>query len=170
MVKFVLKLFIMQFNIRKAKASDMKEVHRLICELATFEQQPEAVEIKIKDLKKDGFGKKPSFKVFLAEHDGAIIGMALIYPRYSTWKGKTIHLEDLIVQEDFRGKGVGKALYSKVLNYASKKNIKRVAWEVLDWNTNAIAFYESTGAQVFDNWRIAQINNENLMNYLKSNQ
>ncbi len=160
----------MQFKIRKAKVTDMKEVYGLICELAAFEHQPEAVEIKIKDLKKAGFGKKPSFKVFLAEHDNKIVGMALFYPRYSTWKGKTIHLEDLIVQENYRGKGVGKALYSKVLNYAYKKNIKRVAWEVLDWNTNAIAFYKSTGAKVFDNWKIAQINNEALATYVESNQ
>ncbi|MEN8188198.1 MAG: GNAT family N-acetyltransferase [Bacteroidota bacterium] len=157
----------MDLNIRKAKSSDMKSVLELIQELATFEKQPAAVEITEQTLIQDGFGEKPAFEVLLAESEDEIIGMALFYPRYSTWKGKALHLEDLIIKNKFRGKGVGTALYRKVMEYAYNNGLKRVAWEVLDWNTPAIEFYESTGARVFSEWRVAQIDEKALENYVK---
>jgi len=94
--------------------------------------------------------------------------MALFYERYSTWKGKALHLEDLIVREMHRGKGIGNALYTKVLKYAIDHGFKRVAWEVLDWNKVAIDYYESTGAVVFDEWRVAQINEKALESFVKN--
>jgi len=152
----------MSFSIRFATVHDMKVVHDLITELAVFEKEPDAVEITVKDLEKDGFSESPQFQIFVAEQEGVIIGMALFYERYSTWKGKAIHLEDLIVTESKRNLGVGKALYSRLMQYAHEHNYKRVAWEVLDWNQNAIDFYKHTGATVYDEWRVAHMTHENL--------
>src|SRR5687768_8060005 len=101
-------------NIRNGKPEDMSEVLALIQELAHFEKEPEAVIITVEDLVRDGFGPNPLFHVFVAEFDKEIVGIALYYYRYSTWKGKTIHLEDLIVKESMRGTGVGYALYSEI--------------------------------------------------------
>ena len=86
-----------------------------------------------------------------------IVGMALLYPRYSTWKGPTIHLEDLIVTKSVRGKGIGFKLFSKVIHYAFQLNVKRVEWAVLEWNKNALDFYKKNGAQVLDDWKVAQM-------------
>jgi predicted N-acetyltransferase YhbS len=157
----------MNFSIRFATVHDMNAVHDLITELAVFEKEPDAVEITVEDLKKDGFSENPQFKVFVAEEDKTIIGMALFYERYSTWKGKAIHLEDLIVTESKRNLGVGKALYSQLMEYAHQHNYKRVAWEVLDWNTGAIDFYKHTGAIVYDEWRVAHMTHKNLQKFSK---
>ena len=158
----------MNLKLRNAKRTDMKSVLQLIKELALFENEPEAVEINEKTLIHDGFGDKPKFQIFVAELDDEIVGMALFYPRYSTWKGKALHLEDLIVKEEYRGKSIGNALYTKVLQFAFENGFKRVAWEVLDWNKVAIDFYKSTGAEVFDEWRVAQID-ENALTRFVSN-
>ena len=152
----------MSFTVRFAKKEDMKSVHELITELAIFEKEPNAVEIRVEDLIRDGFSKNPQFRVFVAEEDQKIIGMALFYERYSTWKGKALHLEDLIVTQSKRNLGVGKALYTELMNYAQEHNYQRVAWEVLDWNQGAIHFYKQTGAQVYDEWRIVHMNKEGL--------
>lgn len=149
--------------IRPGTPKDMVAVLELITELADFENLANEVEVTVEDLLQEGFSDTPRFKTFVAEEaDGTIIGMTLFYERYSTWKGKAIHLEDLIVTKDKRGTGAGKALYSAVLNYAQTNGYKRVAWEVLDWNTNAIRFYESTGAKILDDWRVVQMNEANL--------
>ena len=95
-----------------------------------------------------------------------IIGMALIYYRFSTWKGRTIHMEDLIVKEKMRNKGVGKALYSKVIAYAYEKKVKRIEWAVLDWNKGAIRFYERSGAKVMKNWYITHMEESGIKNYI----
>jgi len=145
----------------------MVSVHQLITELAVFENEPNAVEISIEDLENDGFSKNPKFKILLAEEEGVIIGMALFYERYSTWKGKAIHLEDLIVTASKRKLGVGKALYTKLMQYAFDHQYKRVAWEVLDWNKNAIDFYESTGAKILEGWQVVHMTEENLEKFIK---
>jgi GNAT superfamily N-acetyltransferase len=105
--------------------------------------------------------------MFCRIYDGNIEGISLCYPRFSTWKGRTIHLEDLIVTEKMRGKGLGKALYDKVLQYAYDQGVKRVEWVVLDWNTNAVAFYERTGATMIKDWYLAQMDEQSLENYIK---
>ena len=138
----------MDLSIREAVASDMKRVLELIQELATFEKEPDAVEVTEKDLIDSLTAEQPLFTCFVAEVNGVVQGMALCYLRYSTWKGPTVHLEDLIVTQSLRGKGVGKALYSAVMRHAFNKKVRRVEWVVLDWNKNAIEFYESTGAAV----------------------
>jgi len=152
--------------IRRGEQHDMNAVLKLVNELAVFEKEPNAVKVNVHDLIKNGFKENPAFYTFVAESDGTIVGMALFYNRFSTWDGPSMHLEDLIVTEKFRGKGIGKALYDKVLAYALEKGIKRVEWVVLDWNTPAIEFYKSTGATMYEDWNICQISNEKITQYL----
>ncbi|MXN91232.1 GNAT family N-acetyltransferase [Flavobacterium sp. Sd200] len=152
-------------NIRKGVKEDMPAVLELIKELAVFEKEPEAVEVTVQDLENDGFGEHPMFEIFVAEVEGIIKGMALFYYRYSTWKGRTIHLEDLIVTESMRGSGIGSALYKEVFKFAKAQGVRRVEWAVLDWNTPAIDFYEKSGAKVFADWRVAQMNEEGIATF-----
>tara|TARA_R110001583_G_scaffold103863_3_gene251164 strand:- start:55227 stop:55706 length:480 start_codon:yes stop_codon:yes gene_type:complete len=157
----------MNFNIRQGKKTDMISVLKLIQELAHFEKEPDAVIVSVADLERDGFGKTPLFHVFVAEMNNEIIGMALFYPRYSTWKGPTIHLEDLIVTKSKRGLNIGSALYTKVIEYGHEKGVKRIEWVVLDWNTPAIEFYKKSGAIVLNDWNTAQMNEQAIKNYLE---
>jgi GNAT superfamily N-acetyltransferase len=159
----------MSFIIRRGLQEDMQAVHNLIMELAIFEKEPDAVDITVDDLINDGFSDNPRFKIFVAEENETIIGIALFYERYSTWKGKTIHLEDLIVTKSRQKIGAGKALYTAVLNYAYENDFNRVAWEVIDWNTNAIEFYKSTGATYLNDWSVVQMNKENLSKFIQNN-
>lgn len=153
-------------NIRKGKITDMPAVLSLIQELAVFEKEPDAVVVTVADLERDGFGENPLFHTFVAEMNGEIIGMALYYYRYSTWKGKTIHLEDLIVKEAHRGTGAGLALYTEIINQGKKDNVRRIEWNVLDWNEPAIRFYEKSGAKVLEDWRVVQMNEEGINRFL----
>ena len=155
-----------QVCIRRATVEDAQSILSLIQELATFEREPEAVVVTKKDLVRDGFGEQPAFVCFVAEENKQIIGMALGYPRYSTWKGKTMHLEDLIVQELHRGKGVGFALYKRFIHYAASLGVKRIEWAVLDWNQSAIEFYEQTGAKVLSDWRTAQMGKNEISQFI----
>jgi len=157
----------MNFTIRDAYIEDMPSVLKLVKELAHFEKESNAVIVTTKDLEKDGFGKHPLFKCFVAEMENVIVGMAICYPRYSTWKGPTIHLEDLIVTENKRGLKIGNALYKKVIEYGYNKGVERIEWAVLDWNEPAIKFYESTGANVLRDWDTAQIDRASMKKYLK---
>lgn len=154
--------------MREGKKNDMASVLLLIQELASFERESDAVEIDVDQLKKDGYETDPAFKVFVAEHGGEIIGMALFYQRYSTWKGISIHLEDLIVKQEYRGNGVGKALYTKVMEHAYQKKVKRVSWEVLDWNKVAIDFYKSTGAHIVEGWQVVHMNETGIHNFVNN--
>ena len=154
--------------IRKGEQKDMKSVLELIQELAVFEKEPDAVELTVADLERDGFGSNPLFHTFVAEIDENIVGIALYYYRYSTWKGKTIHLEDLIVKENQRGSGVGFALYSKIIEQGKIDNVRRIEWAVLDWNIPAIEFYKKSGAKILEDWRIAQMNEQQISNFLRN--
>jgi GNAT superfamily N-acetyltransferase len=144
----------------------MPAVLGLIQELAVFEKEPDAVVVTIADLERDGFGEKPLFHTFVAEQNGEIIGMALYYYRYSTWKGKTIHLEDLIVKEAHRGTGAGLALYTEIIKQGKNDGVRRLEWNVLDWNEPAIRFYEKSGAKVLEDWRVVQMNEEGINRFL----
>ncbi len=155
--------------IRKATPADMNSVLDLIKELAVFEKEPNAVIVTVDDLVKDGFSENPLFQCFVAEIDEEIIGIALYYYRYSTWKGKTIHLEDLIIRESKRGTGAGFALYSEIIRQGKRDNVRRIEWAVLDWNTPAIEFYRKTGAKVLDDWRVAQMDEQGIDEFLKTN-
>lgn len=153
-------------KVRKALKSDMPQVLELIKELAIFENEPDAVEISVKVLELEGFGENPLFTCFVAELNNNIVGAALIYYRFSTWKGRTLHLEDLIVQEAERGKGIGEALYKRVMKFAFDKGFKRVSWDVLDWNTGAIRFYERSGANIMKDWRVVHMDEKGLQNFI----
>ncbi|MFK7001855.1 GNAT family N-acetyltransferase [Flavobacterium oreochromis] len=156
------------FIIRRGTADDMGQVLLLIKELALFEKEPEAVVVTEADLIRDGFGPNPLFHTFLAELDGVIVGVALYYYRYSTWKGKTIHLEDLIVTQNMRGTGIGIALYKEIMKQGDLDGVRRIEWNVLDWNTNAIDFYEKSGARVLNDWRVVQMDESGLDNFLNN--
>ena len=152
--------------LRFAEKSDMGEVLDLIKELASFEKEEHAVELSEEDLIRDGFGASPRFRVLLAEENGEILGMAFFYDRYSTWKGRVIHLEDLVIRKQHRNRGVGGALYAEVMKYASAQGIKRVSWEVLDWNKVAIDFYESTGARILTGWQVVHMDENGLESFV----
>ncbi|MBE0391812.1 MULTISPECIES: GNAT family N-acetyltransferase [unclassified Flavobacterium] len=161
--------------IRKGEINDMKAVLGLIQELADFEKEPDAVLINETDLIRDGFGDNPLFSVFVAEIDTdtkdgkqtkEIIGIALYYYRYSTWKGKTLHLEDLVVKSEMRGTGAGYALYSEIIKQAKKDQVRRIDWNVLDWNTPAIDFYEKTGAKVLQEWHSVQMDEAGINDFV----
>ncbi|MDD3721417.1 MAG: GNAT family N-acetyltransferase [Lutibacter sp.] len=158
----------MSFSIREGKITDMPSVLELIKELAHFENEANAVEISLANLEKDGFGNSPLFKTFVAELDEKIVGMALFYSRYSTWKGPTIHLEDLIVKKSKRGLNIGSALYKKVIEYGSNLGVKRMEWVVLDWNTPAIEFYKKTGAHILEDWKTVQMDEQSIKKYLET--
>ncbi len=155
-------------NIRKGNPDDMKAVLDLIQELADFEKESDAVVVTVEDLVRDGFGPAPLFDVFVAEVESEVVGIALYYYRYSTWKGKTIHLEDLIVKEKMRGTGLGYALYSEVIKQGKKDKVRRIEWNVLDWNTPAVEFYKKSGAKILDDWKVAQMD-EAAINYFVEN-
>lgn len=158
----------MEFTIRRALPEDMPRVLELITELAIYEKEPEAVEVNISDLQNDGFGEQPSFTCFVAELDGQIEGIALVYMRYSTWKGKVLHLEDLIVSQQMRGSGLGTALLDEVVLYGHQLGVKRICWEVLDWNAPAIDFYQKKGADVKRDWDVVHLTENGIKNYLAS--
>ena len=153
--------------IRQATKEDMPKVLELIKELATFEKEPNAVVVTVNDLIRDGYGENKLFHTFVAQVDEEVIGMALYYFRYSTWKGKTIHLEDLIVKENARKTGAGFALYSEIIAQGKRDNVRRIEWNVLNWNTPAIAFYEKSGAKILSDWNVVQLDEKGIEEFLK---
>ncbi|WP_296317035.1 GNAT family N-acetyltransferase [Winogradskyella sp. UBA3174] len=152
---------------RLATLKDMPRVLELINELAIFEKEPDAVEVTLKDLENDGFGLQPKFTCFVLESSKIIEGIALVYMRYSTWKGEVLHLEDLIISEKCRGKSLGTQLLDTVVKYGKERGVRRISWEVIDWNEPAIKFYESKGANVMRDWDVVQLNESGIENYLK---
>ncbi len=153
----------MCLKIRKINQDDLSNVLDLIIELAVFEKESSAVELTLDQLKKD-FSEN-LFDCLVAEHNEGVIGMALFYSRYSTWKGKTIHLEDLIVTNSYRGKGVGKLLLDKLIFTAKEQGVKRVEWSVLDWNEPAISFYKNVGAKILRNWLVVQLDENGIKSF-----
>ena len=155
--------------IRKGTPEDMPAVLELIQELALFEKEPEAVVVTVEDLIRDGFSENPLFHTFVAEENGEIIGIALYYYRFSTWKGKTIHLEDLIVNEKHRGTGAGLALYTEIIKQGKRDNVRRIEWNVLDWNEPAIQFYQKSGANMLEDWRVVHMDEQGISNFISLN-
>jgi len=141
----------MDYKIRKARREDMPQVLELIKELAAYENASDQVEITVKDLEEEGFEKR-SFTCFVADVNGKLEGMALVYFRFSTWKGRTVHLEDLIVRKSMRGTGIGGALYKTVVQFGANHGVRRIEWVVSEGNKNAIEFYENSGADIKKNW------------------
>tara|TARA_B110000003_G_scaffold61775_1_gene62135 strand:- start:495 stop:989 length:495 start_codon:yes stop_codon:yes gene_type:complete len=157
---------VMKILIREAQKKDMNSVHKLIVELAIYEKEPDAVEIDVKELTNMGFSSSPPlFKCLIAEVNNTIVGAAIIYNRFSTWKGKTLHLEDLIITERMRNNGIGSKLFDEVIRYGKKIGAQRISWNVIDWNQSAIKFYESKGAEIVKGWSIVHLSGNNLKNY-----
>lgn len=137
----------------------------LVRELAVYEREPDAVKIDAAQLERDGFPTDTSercFECLIAEEDGEVAGMALFFPVYSTWRGRCIHLEDLFVRPAFRGRGIGKALLTKVAAIAGERGCARLFWHVLDWNEPAIEFYKTLGAEPLSEWTRMQLADEAL--------
>lgn len=141
-----------EVQIRPALKEDAKDLLRLIKELALYEKAPEEVINTTQRLVIDGFMEHPLFNAFVAEVDSRVVGMALMYYRYSTWKGKCLYLEDLYVQPEFRQLGIGKLLFNKCIEFGKQQNCVRMNWQVLDWNTPAINFYKKFNADLDEEW------------------
>lgn len=152
-------------KIRKATKKDVSSILRLIKELADFEKAPNEVIVTEETLLKDGFSEHPLYYTIVGEVDSQIVGMALYFYKYSTWKGKVMHLEDLIVKQSERGKGYGKVLLSEIISIAKNEDLKRIDWQVLDWNEPAVKFYESIGAEIQKEWWNCRLDKGNLENY-----
>ena len=157
-------------KIRKANSSDVKDIIRLLVELAVYEKEPDAVKVTEEELIRDGFGSNPRYECLLAEFNSEIIGLAFFTPRYSTWVGDTLHLEDLVVTKKMRGKGIGTLLYREFLLEAKQRGVKRVEWSVLDWNKTAIDFYKKSGAIVdgLEKWKIVRMDKQIIEKYLST--
>lgn len=152
-------------RIRRGTVEDLQAILDLIVELAIYEKAEHEVENSIEQMKLDGFGERPVFHFFVVEENEMIVGTAIYYFRYSTWKGKALYLEDLVVSEKYRGKGYGKALLDAIVKQAKSDNCKQVRWQVLDWNEPAIAFYNSIGADLDAEWINCTLNAQQIANY-----
>jgi len=143
----------MNFHIEPARPTDIPEVLSLIKQLALYEKAPDEVTVTHEILLRDGFGEHKIFDCFVARStENAILGMALYYTKYSTWKGRCIYLEDIIVDQDFRGNGIGKELFRSVYHVARTNQAGRLEWQVLDWNESAIGFYKRFKAHFDSEW------------------
>lgn len=151
--------------IREGKKEDLQRALELIQELADFENASDEVALTVDMMEQDAFGKSPVFNLFVAEVKSQIVGIALYYYRYSTWKGKTMFLEDLVITPSERGKGYGKALFEAVIKRAKKNNCQRMSWQVLDWNDPAIKFYEKYNAHFDKGWVNCDLYKEQLDNF-----
>ena len=150
--------------IRKGIESDIEQALHLIKELALYEKAPDEVEVTPAEMLAWGFGKDKIFDFFVAEENNIIIGMALYYFKYSTWKGKCLFLEDIIVTENQRGKGIGKLLFDKIIQISKETNVRRMEWQVLDWNEPALNFYNKYNATLDGEWINGKLTNEQLNN------
>jgi GNAT superfamily N-acetyltransferase len=154
----------MNINIRVAEKADCRRILELINELAIYEKAPEEVTVTLEEFMDAGFGANPVWKAFLATDDNIIVGFALYYTRYSTWKGCRLYLEDFLVTEDYRGKGIGKILFEKVMHEAREGNYNGMVWQVLDWNEPAINFYNKYAAGIEPGWLNASFSKEQIEN------
>ena|ERR1700722_20045139 len=152
----------MNINIRIAKKADCPRLLELVHELALFERAPEEVTVSLEEFEDAGFGDKPVWKAFVAEADNVIAAFALYYVRYSTWKGCWMYLEDLIVTEEMRGKGLGKMLFDRLIVEAKELGFTGMVWQVLDWNEPAINFYKKYEASIEAGWLNGALSKERL--------
>jgi len=142
----------MDFTIREGKKQDIPQVLGLIKELAEYEKAPHEVENTEEKMLEDGFGKSPIFGFFVSEMNGVINGISVYYYRYSTWKGKRLYLEDIVVTESMRGKKIGKYLFEATIKKALEENCNGMTWQVLDWNEPALNFYKKYAATMDPGW------------------
>ncbi|MCS6935410.1 MAG: GNAT family N-acetyltransferase [Chitinophagales bacterium] len=161
----------MSYLIRKATEHDVPGMMQLVRELAEFERAPGEVVTNEATLLRDGFGPNAIYKAFVAEEadTNRIIGMALYYTAYSTWKGRMLFLDDLIVTQSYRGLGIGRRLMDEFLREAQREGVKQVRWQVLNWNTPAIGFYRTLGAFLDEEWITCKMSDEQINKYFHKN-
>lgn len=149
----------MKVNIRAGHVADMHDVHQLIMELAYFEKAPEQVITNPNMLAEHGYGERDNFKILIAEDEAQkVIGICLYYMAYSSWKGRILFLDDIIINEPYRHKGIGTLLMNELFAICKQQNIKQMRWQVLDWNEPAIQFYEKLGASIDKDWYTCKMN------------
>lgn len=142
----------MPIVIRKARETDCERMLELVNELAIYERAPTEVTVNLEHFKKSGFGEHPVYWAFVAEVNNEIVGFALYYIRYSTWKGQRMYLEDILVTESWRGKKIGKMLFDRLIEEAKEKQFHGITWQVLEWNEPAINFYKKYNAHFDPEW------------------
>lgn len=147
----------MEITLRRATKEDCPRLLELIKELAVYEKAPDEVTVSLEHFIESGFGERPVWWAFVAEEQGTILGFALYYIRYSTWKGQAMYLEDILVTEQSRGKGIGKILMDRLIEEAKEKKFNRILWQVLEWNEPAINFYKKYNAEFDGEWLNAGI-------------
>ncbi|MBZ5714533.1 GNAT family N-acetyltransferase [Nannocystis pusilla] len=157
-------------RLRAAGPADAADIFRLIVDLATYEREPDAVVVTVDELRAQLAAERPPFECLLAEDDdGAVVGFALYFHNYSTWRGRPgLYLEDLFVEPSRRGRGIGKQLLVRLAQLAVERGCARMEWAVLDWNTPAIGFYERLGARAVSEWTIFRLTGQELLNLAQS--
>jgi GNAT superfamily N-acetyltransferase len=154
-------------KIRDGRKEDLHQVLNLIKELALFEKAADQVSNTIERMEEDGFGLNPIYGFFVAERDDEIVGLSLYYYRYSTWKGKRLFLEDIIVTEKERGNGLGKLLFERTMKFSIEQNCTGMMWQVLDWNEPAINFYKKYNAKMDSDWLNCHLERDEIAGLLK---
>ncbi|HTA27454.1 MAG TPA: GNAT family N-acetyltransferase [Bacteroidia bacterium] len=165
----------MNYTIRKAVKADAADILRLVQELATYEKAPEAVEVTLEEVEADGFGPNAIYSAFVAEAEpagqsserGEVLGIALYYIKYSTWKGKAIYLDDIIVNEQYRRYGIGSKLFEEVVKVGKEMGIRKIDWQVLDWNEPAIEFYKKYNTVFSNEWVNCTLYKEQIQNVIE---
>jgi GNAT superfamily N-acetyltransferase len=155
----------MNISLRVAKKEDCPRLIELVNELAVFEKAPEEVTVSLQEFEDAGFGNKPVWKAFVAIDNDVIIGFALYYVRFSTWKGRRVYLEDFIVTEEYRGKGIGRLLFEQIIKETKELGYSGMVWQVLDWNEPAIKFYNKYEASIEEGWLNASLSKEQAARY-----
>jgi GNAT superfamily N-acetyltransferase len=151
--------------IRNGKIEDLPRVLELIKELAHYEKAPNEVENTVEEMIIDGFGTNPVYRLLVAEENGTIVGIAIFYMKYSTWKGKCLFLEDIIVTESERGKGTGAQLFESVIRISKEMKVRRMEWQVLEWNEPALNFYRKYKANLDPEWVNGKLTFEQLQSF-----
>jgi GNAT superfamily N-acetyltransferase len=157
-----------QIRIRPGVKEDLPRVLELVKELALYEKAPNEVSNTVQLMEEDGFGANPVYGFFVAEEGNTILGLSLYYWRYSTWKGKRLYLEDIIVTETERGRGIGKLLFDRTMEKSIEENCTGMMWQVLDWNEPAINFYKKYGAKLDGEWVNCHLENHQIAALLKN--
>ena len=155
-------------KVRRAKREDCKRLLELVQELALFEKAPHEVTVSLEEFEFAGFSEHPVWWAFVVENEEQIVGFALYYIRYSTWKGCRMYLEDIIITEEYRGKGLGKLLFDQLIIEAKERNLKGIVWQVLDWNEDAIEFYKKYNANLDPEWVNGSLSEDQINYYYQS--